>query len=238
MAEIYWPFATTTVSEWPGTRPAGWANHVGTDFAIPQGTPLKATMAGTVDIHWTDGLGAWVIDIINPDGTVVRNGHLSYMAVADGEWVNVGDYIGNTGGAGGTAGAGLSTGPHLHWEIRNNTDWGAWGWYDPRNLDIRSFAELSTPAPSKPAVNAKHARLYRKQDPMIRYYEHANGKGKPGWLVMGVTPNALVLSTQASANEAAADLGTKARKTSYEGFMKYLRSANPSKAQLDAVSRG
>ncbi|MEV8338961.1 peptidoglycan DD-metalloendopeptidase family protein [Leucobacter sp. NPDC077196] len=164
MAEIYWPFATSTVSEWPGTRGSGWADHVGTDFAIPQGTPLKATMAGTVDIHWTDGLGAWVIDIIAPDGTVVRNGHLSYMAVADGEWVNVGDYIGNTGGAGGTAGAGMSTGPHLHWEIRNNTGWGATGWYDPRNLTIKTFGQTAPPAKPQAAAPATKKRRRNKMD--------------------------------------------------------------------------
>ena len=139
MAQLFWPFDTATVSEWPGTRPSGWADHVGTDFAVPQGTPLKATMSGTVDIIWNDGLGAWVIDIINPDGTVVRNGHMSHMAPKDGAWVNAGDYIGNTGGALGSFGAGFSTGAHLHWEIRNNNGWGAVGWYDPRNLTIRSF---------------------------------------------------------------------------------------------------
>lgn len=92
------------------------------------------------------------------------------------------------------------------------------------------------PAASKPA--ARKPRLFGTENDMIRYYEHANGKNKPGWLVLGLTPNALVLSSQDSANEAAADLGVNARKTSYEGFMKYLRSANPSQAQLDAVSKG
>lgn len=172
MAEIYWPFATTTVSEWPGTRGSGWADHVGTDFAIPQGTPLKAAMAGTVDIHWTDGLGAWVIDIISPDGTVVRNGHLSYMAVADGEWVDVGDYIGNTGGAAGSAGAGLSTGPHLHWEIRNNTGWGAWGWYDPRNLKINSFGATASAKPG--ALSA--ATSGRTKSMATLFYKTSNNK--------------------------------------------------------------
>ena len=143
MAQLFWPFDTATVSEWPGTRPEGWADHVGTDFAVPQGTPLKATMSGTVDIIWNDGLGAWVIDIIAPDGTVARHGHLSHMAVKDGQWVNAGDYIGNTGGAIGTPGAGLSTGSHLHWEIRNNRGWGATGWYDPRHLAIKSFGTSS-----------------------------------------------------------------------------------------------
>lgn len=221
MAEIYWPFATTTVSEWPGTRPAGWANHVGTDFAIPQGTPLKATMAGTVDIHWTDGLGAWVIDIINPDGTVVRNGHLSYMAVADGEWVNVGDYIGNTGGALGTAGAGLSTGSHLHWEIRNNTDWGAWGWYDPRYLDIRSFAVAGKPV----VAAAKHAAPKRKGKKMLfTYYKDAAGKGQGRWAVFG--PGFwLEIQTQKAANAISAQLGAAAFVTDAGGWAKFKRAS-------------
>lgn len=139
MADIYWPFSTDLVSEWPGERGPGWGYHVGTDFKVPQGTPLLATMSGTVDIHWDDGLGAWVIDIISPDGTVVRNGHMSHMEPRDGDWVNAGDYIGNTGGGANTPGAGLSTGPHLHWEIRSNRNWTGPGWYDPRDLTILTF---------------------------------------------------------------------------------------------------
>lgn len=148
MAELYWPFSTNQVSEWPGTRPVGWADHVGTDFAVAQGAPLRATMSGTVDVIWNDGLGAWVIDIINPDGTVVRNGHMSRMDVIDGQWVNAGDHIGLTGGALGTPGAGLSTGSHLHWEIRNNTGWGNYGWYDPRHLTIKTFGAAPKPKPT------------------------------------------------------------------------------------------
>ena len=146
MADIFWPFDPALVSEWPGTRPQGWADHVGTDFAVAQGTPLRATVSGTVDIHWSDGLGAWVIDIIAPDGTVVRHGHLSRMDVNDGQWVNAGDGIGLTGGMPGTPGAGLSTGSHLHWEIRNNRGWGPEGWYDPRNLIIKSFPKHAAPS--------------------------------------------------------------------------------------------
>lgn len=182
MATLYWPFSRSLVSEWPGTRPVGWADHVGTDFAIPQGTPLRATMSGTVDIIWNDGLNAWVIDIIAPDGTVARHGHLSYMAPNDGAWVNAGDYIGNTGGAIGTPGAGLSTGAHLHWEIRNNQGWGNYGWYDPRNLSILPMPETGgtgarpnggapaqgdedmTPAERK-MLTEVHAALWQITDP-------------------------------------------------------------------------
>lgn len=159
MAQLYWPFSPSLVTEWPGTRPAGWAYHVGTDFGIAQGTPLRATMSGTVDIIWNDGLGAWVIDIIAPDGTVARHGHLSHMAPKDGQWVNAGDYIGNTGGARGTPGAGLSTGPHLHWEIRNNRGWGPNGWYDPRHLSILYFDSITPPAPKPPVTQKRKKKM-------------------------------------------------------------------------------
>lgn len=229
MAEIYWPFSRDTVSEWPGVRPPGWGYHVGTDFAVPQGTNLRATMAGTVDIHWTDGLGAWVIDIINPDGTVVRNGHLSYMAVGDGEWVNAGDYIGNTGGAAGTPGAGLSTGPHLHWEIRNSQAWNGPGWYDPRDLSVHNFSELDKPTePTNPP-------LHGMEDAMIIYYENGAGKGTPAWLVLGYTPNALILTSQSSANLWAGIVGRNAQAVGRAAFINYLGAAGASVKQITNV---
>lgn len=230
MPDIYWPFDTSMVSEWPGTRPAGWAYHVGTDFAVPQGTPLRATMSGNVDIIWNDGLGAWVIDIIAPDGTVARHGHLSAMYPSDGEWVNAGQVIGATGGALGTPGAGLSTGSHLHWELRNSQAWSGAGWYDPRDLTIKTFASLD--APAKPDTPAP---LLGMDNAMLVYYAHAAGKNKGGWLVMGYTPNALIVTAQKTANYWAAHIGKPTQKESYAGFMKYLRAAGGTKAQLDAV---
>lgn len=220
MATLYWPFSRSLVSEWPGTRPAGWADHVGTDFAIPQGTPLRATMSGTVDIIWNDGLGAWVIDIIAPDGTVARHGHLSHMAPRDGDWVNAGDYIGNTGGALGTPGAGLSTGAHLHWEIRNNQGWGNYGWYDPRHLTINHFD--AAPAANKPAAET---RIKKGRKMFMVFYEHGNGRGKPGWLVVG-TPRRLIISTQKAADAIAEQLGVgSSYKTDAGGWKKFLRAA-------------
>lgn len=228
---IYWPFPVEDVSEWPGARGGNWADHVGTDFAVPQGTPLRATMEGTVDIVWNDGLGAWVINLIHPDGTVIRNGHMSHMAPNDGVWVNAGDYIGNTGGAYATPGAGLSTGAHLHWEIRSNNGWGneRWEWYDPRNLEIHSFSELDNPAKPIPT-------LYGLDNQMIVFYAHALGKDKPGWLVMGFTPKALIVSAQAHANRWAENVGKKTLVTaSAAQFRHYLRAAGGTTAELKRV---
>lgn len=133
MATVYWPFDRSTVSEWPGQRPGSY--HVGTDFAVPQGTPLRATVDGTIVRHNTDGLGAYVLDIIADDGLLIRNGHLSRMDVNTGQRVSAGQVIGLTGGQRGTPGAGMSTGPHLHWELRRDRAWSDGAWIDPRNMN-------------------------------------------------------------------------------------------------------
>lgn len=138
MATIYWPFPTSTVSEWPGQRQGSY--HVGTDFAVPQGTPLRATADGVITRHNNDGLGAYVLDIITDDGLLVRNGHLSRMDVNTGQRVTAGQVIGLTGGARGTAGAGNSFGPHLHWELRRDRLWNGGAWIDPRNLNPKPLS--------------------------------------------------------------------------------------------------
>ena len=151
MANIYWPFDTSTVSEWCG----GYADvrsgiHMGTDFAVGQGTPLRATTDGTIRVYLDNGHGTGV-DITNDNGIVIRNWHLSEVHVNNGDWVTAGQIIGLTGGARGTWGAGNSTGPHLHWELRDNARFNDIGWIDPRGLTIYSF-DGAAPAPVAPTV--------------------------------------------------------------------------------------
>lgn len=140
MSNIYWPFDTSCVSEWPG----GYSDirdgvHMGTDFAVSQGTPLLATGAGRIVTY--RGSGGYGIDINLDDGRVIRNWHLSRFDVSNGDIVEVGQQIGLTGGATGTPGAGNSTGPHLHWELRTNTNFSQSGWLDPRDMTIYTFGE-------------------------------------------------------------------------------------------------
>lgn len=145
MATIYWPFPTSTVSEWPGQRQGSY--HVGTDFAVPQGTPLRATVDGVITRHNTDGRGAYVLDITTDDGLLVRNGHLSRMDVQTGQRVKAGDVIGLTGGTPGTPGAGYSFGAHLHWELRLDRLWNGGRWIDPRKLNPQplNFGDMPQP---------------------------------------------------------------------------------------------
>lgn len=128
---------------------------MGTDFAVGQGTELRATTSGNIRTY--SGAGGNGIDIVTGDGLVVRNWHISEFRVNAGDYVEAGQIIGLTGGGAGTWGAGNSTGPHLHWEIRDNTRFNDIGWIDPRGMTVYSFdgAAPSSPAPSGPVIGSQ-----------------------------------------------------------------------------------
>lgn len=88
--------------------------HQGVDWGTPIGTAVKASRAGTVtSAGWMSGYGYCVI-ISHGDGVETRYGHLSSVSVYVGQTVNQGDKIALSGNTG------VSTGPHLHFEIRIN----------------------------------------------------------------------------------------------------------------------
>jgi len=94
--------------------------HSGIDIPTGQGTPLKAAAPGYV--AWTrlgNMYGNYVM-IIHANGIATLYAHMSGIEVVADQFVSRGDIIGYTGGMPGTQGAGLSTGPHLHFEARLN----------------------------------------------------------------------------------------------------------------------
>jgi hypothetical protein len=96
--------------------------HAGVDIGVPVGSHMIAAISGTVTHAAGDdpgGYGNWV-EITGPNGISVRYGHLSTIGVQQGQTVTAGQSIGSSGGAAGAAGAGNSTGPHLHFEVRQN----------------------------------------------------------------------------------------------------------------------
>jgi len=88
--------------------------HNGLDYAAASGTPVSAVGDGRV-IHagWKGSYGNMVI-IRHPNGWKTYYGHLSKISkgVKRGRTVEQGQIIGNVGSTG------LSTGPHLHYEVR------------------------------------------------------------------------------------------------------------------------
>ena len=85
--------------------------HHGHDIAANHGDPIVAPATGTV--VWTGDLVIHGIGVILDHGAGVYSGywHMSLIAVRVGDEVEGGDWLGNIGSTG------LSTGPHLHWEV-------------------------------------------------------------------------------------------------------------------------
>ena len=106
-----------------------WIMHSGRDLAAPEGTPVVAVLAGTVVSSGPAGGYGLAIEIDH--GGVQRRtlyGHLSELYVKEGARVSQGEVIGRVGSTG------LSTGPHLHFEMRIPQD-GGWVAIDPGDLD-------------------------------------------------------------------------------------------------------
>jgi len=110
-----WPVSGTVTSTYgPRSLLPGETFHSGIDIAVPEGTPVCATGDGTVRfVGNTDGYGLR-IEVDHGNGVTTLYGHLSAADVRPGQRVQRGQVIGKSGNTG------LSTGPHLHYEIRQN----------------------------------------------------------------------------------------------------------------------
>lgn len=95
--------------------------HSAIDIPTHMGTPIAAPADGYVArTHDSGGPGYSYIMLIHGDNVSTVYGHVSGFAVNEGQLVTRGTIIGYTGGAAGSRGSGLSTGPHLHFEVRQN----------------------------------------------------------------------------------------------------------------------
>lgn len=168
MAEIFWPFDPSTITE--GFGWADWRQgiHDGIDFGVRQGTELRATASGVIrnnDAGARDGAG---VDITTPDGWTVRHWHVSKFLLPNGSTVNAGDVIALSGGAKGTWGAGFSTGAHLHWGVKTGVRY-----VDPAGLNPQSFDQ---PKPQPKRKKAKMGAFYRSPNGSIVWQEKPNTK--------------------------------------------------------------
>jgi hypothetical protein len=106
-----------------------WMMHSGRDLAAPEGTPVVAALGGRV-VSSGDAGGYGLAIEIEHERPLRRTlyGHLSELYVKEGDRVRQGEVIGRVGSTG------LSSGPHLHFEVRQPAD-GGWVAVEPGELD-------------------------------------------------------------------------------------------------------
>jgi murein DD-endopeptidase MepM/ murein hydrolase activator NlpD len=122
--------------------------HAGIDFAVPTGTPILAAGDGTVGTAGRSGGYGNLLVINHSNGYATAYGHLSKFAagVKRGSRVRQGQivaYSGNTG---------LSTGPHLHYEIRMKGKQ-----VNPATVKVAAGRKLD--GPELTAFNAERGRI-------------------------------------------------------------------------------
>ena len=106
-----------------------WLMHAGRDLAAPEGTPVVAALSGRVMASGPAGGYGLAVELEHrrPLRRTLY-GHLSELYVRPGDWVRQGEVIGRVGSTG------LSSGPHLHFEVRQPAD-GGWVAVEPGELD-------------------------------------------------------------------------------------------------------
>ena len=108
--------------------------HSGIDFGAGWGSPIVAAADGqVVGAGWSGGYGRQV-RVEHADGIVTTYSHMSGFAASPGETVRQGQVIGYVGSSG------LSTGPHLHFEVRMNGQA-----VDPLQVQLQRRQQISGP---------------------------------------------------------------------------------------------
>lgn len=115
---MIWPVDGPVVSGFGGRNiGAGYEYHPGIDIAVPEGTPIRAALAGTVIFTEPEassgGYGNYTC-IDHGGGLSTCYAHQSSFVVSAGESVSQGQVIGYSGCTG------YCLGPHVHFEVRIN----------------------------------------------------------------------------------------------------------------------
>lgn len=129
-----WPtYLTTIQNDWPCYSSGNY--HGGTDFPVSMNTPVYSTCDGEVvsvqSLTSSYGKHIKIKAVVNGNVVYMRYCHLNSFAVSTGEKVSAGQLIGYSGSTGN------STGPHLHYEVRNANDY--YGNAGSPNLNPRNY---------------------------------------------------------------------------------------------------
>ncbi|HVM90372.1 MAG TPA: peptidoglycan DD-metalloendopeptidase family protein [Verrucomicrobiae bacterium] len=120
---LNWPIKVTRISTYFHDPTYPFRNlfeHPGVDLPTDVGTPVHAAAGGYVAFTKRGSQYGNYIMVVHPGGVATIYAHLSKFNVQADTYVERGDVIGYSGGRPGDPGAGLSTGPHLHFEVRQD----------------------------------------------------------------------------------------------------------------------
>lgn len=114
-----WPSVSSTITSSYGTRvhpvTKTVKTHTGIDIGAAQGTSIYAAAAGTVLVSgWNSGGYGYYVVIDHGGGITTLYAHCSSLLVSSGQTVTKGQVIAKVGSTG------MSTGPHLHFEVLKN----------------------------------------------------------------------------------------------------------------------
>jgi murein DD-endopeptidase MepM/ murein hydrolase activator NlpD len=124
----------------------------GMDYAASRGTPVRALGNGRVIFAgWKGGFGK-TIEIRHANGMVTRYGHLDAINVKSGTTVNIAQTIGKVGSTG------LSTAPHLHFEVLVN------GVHRDPRVALRNIAGEPLDARHRGEFAALKSRIFAQLD--------------------------------------------------------------------------
>jgi len=90
------------------------SGHTGMDLAVPQGTPVRAALPGTVIVAGYEGSYGNYVMIEHANNLRTVYAHCSQLTVHSGQTVQAGTVVALSGATG------RVTGPHLHFEVRVN----------------------------------------------------------------------------------------------------------------------
>ena len=105
--------------------------HTGVDFAVPVGTNVLAVADGVITkANWGSAYGLQIVQEIglHSKKQYCIYAHLSKLLVKPGDKIKKGQHIAESGNTGN------STGPHLHFEVRNKIRWSDGHELDPAEL--------------------------------------------------------------------------------------------------------
>jgi len=89
--------------------------HFGIDLAAPAGMPVRAVLTGQAEVFPPSGYGGGYglhVVVRHGNGVETMYAHLADVVIGQGQVVSAGAVVGHEGSSG------MSTGPHLHFEVR------------------------------------------------------------------------------------------------------------------------